>query len=552
MKLLRIGAFGAEKPAVLVDDDSYVDLSDVVLDFDEAFFAPGGIGTIRPIVAQRIERGEVERTRRPAHRRPHRPAAPDPVHRPELPRPRRRDRPGGAGRADPVHQVAEHPGRPERRRPHPARLDQDRLGGRARHRHRQAHQLPRHGRAGRATRIAGWTLVNDVSERAFQMERGGQWSRASPPRRSTPPGPGWSPRTRSPTSSTSACGWTSTACAARPASTSTMIFDPYFIVHYLSQFMVLEPGDLINTGTPPGVGMGFRPRDLAAGRRRHGARHRRPRRPAPERDRATMRAFVVTAPGEAGVEDVADAVAAAGPGRRRRQARRRLRHRHRVLHRRDGIPARRATPSSPCGSATSGCGVVTAVGDGVDPSWIGRRVTGDTMVGCGKCYRCLDGRHHVCENRFEIGIRGGLPGRAGRAARLPAAYLHALPDAVERRRRRAGRAGRQRAAFGVGRRPLTGRPRPRSSVPATIGLLVAQFARAAGAEVHLMGRSRPVARLRANASASTTPGPRTTLPELPWDAVIDASNASTFPHRRSSSSNPANGSSTSGSPEAPA
>ena len=42
-------------------------------------------------------------------------------------------------------------------------------------------------------------------------------------------------------------------------STSTMIFDPYFIVHYLSQFLVLEPGDLINTGTPPGVGMGLKP-----------------------------------------------------------------------------------------------------------------------------------------------------------------------------------------------------------------------------------------------------------------------------------------------------
>ncbi len=42
-------------------------------------------------------------------------------------------------------------------------------------------------------------------------------------------------------------------------STATMLFSPTFIVHYLSQFMVLEPGDLINTGTPPGVGMGFNP-----------------------------------------------------------------------------------------------------------------------------------------------------------------------------------------------------------------------------------------------------------------------------------------------------
>jgi 2,4-diketo-3-deoxy-L-fuconate hydrolase len=42
-------------------------------------------------------------------------------------------------------------------------------------------------------------------------------------------------------------------------STSTMIFDPFFLVHYVSQFLVLEPGDLINTGTPPGVGMGQKP-----------------------------------------------------------------------------------------------------------------------------------------------------------------------------------------------------------------------------------------------------------------------------------------------------
>jgi 2,4-diketo-3-deoxy-L-fuconate hydrolase len=42
-------------------------------------------------------------------------------------------------------------------------------------------------------------------------------------------------------------------------STATMVFDPFFVVHHLSQFMVLEPGDLINTGTPPGVGMGFDP-----------------------------------------------------------------------------------------------------------------------------------------------------------------------------------------------------------------------------------------------------------------------------------------------------
>ena len=63
-------------------------------------------------------------------------------------------------------------------------------------------------------------------------------------------------------------------------STSTMVFDPYFIVHYLSQFLVLEPGDLINTGTPPGVGMGHDPPVWLHAGRRHGARHRRPRAPS--------------------------------------------------------------------------------------------------------------------------------------------------------------------------------------------------------------------------------------------------------------------------------
>ena len=56
------------------------------------------------------------------------------------------------------------------------------------------------------------------------------------------------------------------------------------------------------------------------------------------------------------------------------------------------------------------CGVVSAVGQGVDESWLGRRVTGDTMLGCGHCERCVAGRRHLCEARFEIGIRGGWPG----------------------------------------------------------------------------------------------------------------------------------------------
>ena len=56
------------------------------------------------------------------------------------------------------------------------------------------------------------------------------------------------------------------------------------------------------------------------------------------------------------------------------------------------------------------CGRVSEVGDDVDPSWLGLRVTGDTMLGCRACHLCRTGRQHLCVQRFEIGVRGGWPG----------------------------------------------------------------------------------------------------------------------------------------------
>ncbi len=54
-------------------------------------------------------------------------------------------------------------------------------------------------------------------------------------------------------------------------------------------------------------------------------------------------------------------------------------------------------------------GTVASVGNGVDPAWVGRRVMGDTMLGDGVCRRCRNGHQHVCENRQEVGVRGGVP-----------------------------------------------------------------------------------------------------------------------------------------------
>ncbi|MEV4347801.1 alcohol dehydrogenase catalytic domain-containing protein [Actinoplanes sp. NPDC049596] len=167
------------------------------------------------------------------------------------------------------------------------------------------------------------------------------------------------------------------------------------------------------------------------------------------------------------------------------------------------------------------CGVVTALGDGVDPSWLGRRVTGDTMIGCGRCRRCLRGPHWVCESLRELGIRG-LPGALAEQLAYPARFLHALPASVGVEAgamvEPGGNALRSVLAAGLaeGDRLLvlgTG----------TIGLLAALFARARGAEVHLMGL--PGAR----ALDFTNVWTRETLPDGPWDAVIDATHATTSP-----------------------
>lgn len=172
-------------------------------------------------------------------------------------------------------------------------------------------------------------------------------------------------------------------------------------------------------------------------------------------------------------------------------------------------------------------GTVSAVGDGVDRRWIGRRVTGDTMLGCGTCRRCRSGRQHVCASRQEVGIRGGRPGALAERLAVPAASLHELPDAVDAALgalvEPGGNALRSAQAADLG-------PGDRTLVlgPGTIGVLVAMFARAAGAEVHLMGRSRrslDFARTLGFAGVWTAEH----LPDLPFDAVIDASNAPELP-----------------------
>jgi 2-keto-4-pentenoate hydratase/2-oxohepta-3-ene-1,7-dioic acid hydratase in catechol pathway len=114
--------------------------------------------------------------------------------------------------------------------------------------------------------IAGFTLVNDVSERAFQLERGGQWVKGKSCETFNPSGP-WLVTPDEIADVHDLGMWLDVNGQRRQTgSTRTMIFNVPYVVWYLSQFMVLEPGDLINTGTPPGVGLGMTPPTfLAAG-----------------------------------------------------------------------------------------------------------------------------------------------------------------------------------------------------------------------------------------------------------------------------------------------
>ena len=258
MYLMRIGSAGRERPVARIDDTTYVDLSDVVTDFDEAFFGSGGLERIRPIVAERSAAGQVsafagERIGAPIAR-PHQILCIGLNYR---------DHAAETGQAVPDEPIL------FTKSPNTLVGPDDDV------------RIPRGSTKpdwevelgiviGRRTSyldsvdeardaIAGYCVVNDVSERAFQMERGGQWSKGKSAETFNPCGP-WLVTPDEIADVLDLDMWLDVSGIRRQTgNTRTMVFDPYVLVHHLSQFMVLEPGDLINTGTPPGVGLGHTP-----------------------------------------------------------------------------------------------------------------------------------------------------------------------------------------------------------------------------------------------------------------------------------------------------
>jgi threonine dehydrogenase-like Zn-dependent dehydrogenase len=241
-----------------------------------------------------------------------------------------------------------------------------------------------------------------------------------------------------------------------------------------------------------------------------------------------VRAFVITGPGRAEVQDVPAPVAGAGEVV--------------VEVERAGVCGTDAEFYSgemeyiasgaapyPVRIGHEWCGAVVEVGAGVEPGWLGRRVTGDTMLGCTRCDRCRGGRQHLCDDRYEIGLRGGWPGALAERLPVPVRALVPLPDEVDAAMGamvepggNALRAVRAAALPSHGGRLLV-------LGPGTIGLLVASIARAQGAEVHLLGKTPGSLAFARSLGFPYVWTAAADVPRRPYDAVVDASTGVEMP-----------------------
>jgi 2-keto-4-pentenoate hydratase/2-oxohepta-3-ene-1,7-dioic acid hydratase in catechol pathway len=256
MKLIRFGAAGAERPGVVLEDGTRLDVSAAAGDYDEAFFASGGLDTLRKwldlngAAAARVP-GDVRLgppIRRPSkivciglNFRDH--AAESGMTIPSEPVIFFKATTSLTGPNDPV--VIPRGG---------TKLDWEVelavvVGRTARH----------VTRAEASDFVAGYALHNDYSERSFQLERGGQWVKGKSADTFAPLGPFLV--TPDELGDPHRLGmWLTVNDEIRQQSTTAnMIFDVPALVSYVSDFMTLLPGDVISTGTPAGVALGMKP-----------------------------------------------------------------------------------------------------------------------------------------------------------------------------------------------------------------------------------------------------------------------------------------------------
>ena len=255
MRLIRWGEPGREKPGLEAPDGRRVDLSAHAGDYDRAFFASGGLERLRALASK----GGLPAA--PAGARLGAPIA----------RPGKlvaiglnyRDHAAESGMPVPAEPIIFMKGTNTVVGPFDAvkiprgsaKTDWEvELGvviG------REARYLGSQAEA--AGCIAGYCISNDVSEREFQLERGGQWDKGKSCESFQPLGPWLVPADEIPDPQALGMRLDVNGARKQNGNTRTMVFGVLHLVHYLSQFMTLEPGDLLTTGTPPGVGLGQKP-----------------------------------------------------------------------------------------------------------------------------------------------------------------------------------------------------------------------------------------------------------------------------------------------------
>jgi len=257
MRLIRFGAKGQEKPGVLSSAGVRLDLSEFFDDWNSAFFAGDGLSQLAGIVASRgDELGHVPETERwgaPV-------ARPGKViciglnysdHAKESGMPVPAEPIVFLKAANTVIGPYDEVLIPRGSEKTDWEVELGVVIG------REARYVESVAAAG--AHIGGYCLAHDVSERAFQLERGGQWTKGKSCDTFNPLGPWVSTPDEVADPANLAMSLKVNGEFRQQGNTSTMIFDPPYLIHYLSQFMTLEPGDLISTGTPPGVGLGMKP-----------------------------------------------------------------------------------------------------------------------------------------------------------------------------------------------------------------------------------------------------------------------------------------------------
>jgi len=256
MRLIRFGQKGTERPGVLLKDGTRVDVSGVSGDYDESFFAGNGLEALR----EWLEKNESTAPRvtssirlappicRPSkivcvglNYRAH--ADESLMQAPKEPVIFLKSSTSLSGPYDPV--VIPHNGRKVDWEVELAVV----MGEKATYVERR--DAMEH--------VAGYLLLNDYSERAFQLERGGQWVKGKSADTFAPIGPFLATRDEIPDSTVLDIWLKVNGELRQKSNTRHMIFDVPTLVAYISQFMTLLPGDIVSTGTPAGVGLGMTP-----------------------------------------------------------------------------------------------------------------------------------------------------------------------------------------------------------------------------------------------------------------------------------------------------